>query len=165
MLNRTLFDASYERRRGETDEEFRARKEADWDLANSALLVTPAPISYEAAPQDCTPSHARRNRLAFRTAGKSAHPPAAEDAGEGWHILLGSRSVSPTRRTPRTALAHTPAPEPIPSREPSEIEAPDTPDTAPSVTNSVTNAALLTDDQLRPFYNEWMRRKMKARRT
>lgn len=38
---------------------------------------------------------------------------------------------------------------------------PDTPDTAPSFTDL---ARSLTDDELRPFYNEWMRRKMLAKR-
>ena len=35
--------------------------------------------------------------------------------------------------------------------------APDKPDTAPSIRD-------LSDDELKPYFNEWMRRKMKARR-
>jgi hypothetical protein len=94
-----------------------------------------------------------------------------------WNHLCGvvperpSRRCAIPRRTDREAPDKT-LPDVLPGTRralpTSTVPTPDTSDTEPSVTNSassVNNISLLTDDDLRPYYNEWMRRKMARHRS
>jgi hypothetical protein len=68
-----------------------------------------------------------------------------------------SNAPSPNRRIRDTAVDLSRATTPPAISQ--AIQPPDKPDTAPSV-----SPADLSDEELRPFYNEVLRRKMKARR-
>lgn len=68
---------------------------------------------------------------------------------------------SPSRRSrdiEKTPQHPSPATAGFPAAEESPTDAPDKPDTAPS------DLSAMSDDELRLYYNEWMRRKMRKRR-
>jgi hypothetical protein len=68
-----------------------------------------------------------------------------------------SNAPSPSRHTPDNSLYQAPPP----ATSPRAVPSPDKPDTAPSPETPVTQ---MTDTELKPYFNEVMRRRMKLRR-